>query len=217
METELQGGSMPRNNPSPFQMNLHHGRFITGPSNLKDPDAQFKRFGKVPKVYINNDTKPSVYYLVVYRALSASICLFIDSSMELTIEMFRELDTFMGPELMTVVSGIAEYCIQQANNSTNNVDNNNPKFIYFNKLNLAYKSTVHLDNRQSGNVSVSQEALKLMTDMYSNKIGMTFTGETIVKTMNDYWIVRKLSNLREFYIVLHQKNASLGDINGELR
>lgn len=121
----------------------------------------------------------------------------------------------MAPELLPVVSGIAEYCTQQASNSTNTTDNNTPKFIYFNKLNLAYKSTVHLDNRQSGNVAVSQESLKLMTDMYNNKLGMTFTGETVVKTMNDYWIVRKLSNLREFYIVLHQKNASLGDINGK--
>lgn len=122
----------------------------------------------------------------------------------------------MGPELLPVVSGIGEYCTQQSNNSTNSPDNNTPKFIYFNQLNLAYKSTVHLDNRQAGNICVSQEALKLMVDMHSNKLGMSATGETIVKTMNDYWIVRKLSNMREFYIVIHQKNANLGDINGKI-
>lgn len=34
--------------------------------------------------------------------------------------------------------------------------------------------------------------------------------------MNDYWVVGKLSNLREFYVVLHQKNANLIEINGKI-
>ncbi|GLV34716.1 Caffeine calcium zinc sensitivity 1 [Carabus blaptoides fortunei] len=212
METELHGGSMPRHNPSPFST-IHYGRFITGPVNLKESTS----IGKVPRIYINNDTQPSSYYLVVYRSLSSSVCLFIDGAKELTMDVFRELDAFMGPQLTTVVSSIAEYCSQQSNSTANSFDSNNPKFIYFNKLNLAYKSTVHLDNRQSGNVAVSQEVLKIMADMNSNRQGVTFTGETIVKTMNDYWVVRKLSNLREFYIAIQQKNASLGDISDEVK
>lgn len=132
------------------------------------------------------------------------------------MDVFRDLDAFMGPQLTTVVSSIAEYCSQQSSSTVNSFDSTNPKFIYFNKLNLAYKSTVHLDNRQSGNVAVSQEVLKIMADMNSNRQGVTYTGETIVKTMNDYWVIRKLSNLREFYIAIQQKNASLGDISGKL-
>jgi Fungal domain of unknown function (DUF1712). len=42
------------------------------------------------------------------------------------------------------------------------------------------------------------------------------TGETILNTMSDYWGVGKLSNLREFYIVIHQKNANLIEINSRL-
>lgn len=44
---------------------------------------------------------------------------------------------------------------------------------------------------------------------------MSTTGEIILKTMSDYWIVGKLSNLREFYVVIHQKNANLIEINGK--
>jgi len=44
---------------------------------------------------------------------------------------------------------------------------------------------------------------------------MSTTGETILKTMSDYWVVGKLSNLREFYVVIHQKNANLIEINGK--
>jgi hypothetical protein len=44
---------------------------------------------------------------------------------------------------------------------------------------------------------------------------MSTTGEVILKTMSDYWVVGKLSNLREFYVVIHQKNANLIEINGK--
>lgn len=121
----------------------------------------------------------------------------------------------MGPQLANVVSGIAEYCSLQNSSNNTSFDSGNPKFIYFNKLNLAYKSTVHLDNRQTGNIAVTPEVMKIMAELHVNKQGMTSTGETIVKTMNDYWVVRKLSNLREFYIAIQQKNASLGDISGK--
>ena len=42
------------------------------------------------------------------------------------------------------------------------------------------------------------------------------TGEITLKTMSDYWVVGKISNLREFYVVIHQKNATLIEINGNL-
>lgn len=74
METELQGGSMPRNSVSPFAA-LHHGRFITGPTNLKTA----KSVGKIPKVYLFASGNDVTYNLVVYRALSASVILFMKS------------------------------------------------------------------------------------------------------------------------------------------
>lgn len=33
--------------------------------------------------------------------------------------------------------------------------------------------------------------------------------------MSDYWIVGKLSNLREFFVVIQQKNASIIEIDGK--
>lgn len=73
MENELQGGSMPRNPSAPFTA-LHHGRFITGPTNLKTA----KTIGKIPKVFLYSPSTAGTYYMVVYRALSATVCFFID-------------------------------------------------------------------------------------------------------------------------------------------
>lgn len=50
-------------------------RFVTGPASVNEPSL----IGKSPKVFINYSTKPVSLYLVVYRALSATICLFVDS------------------------------------------------------------------------------------------------------------------------------------------
>lgn len=50
-------------------------RFVTGPPNLQDASGNI---GKVPKVHITNDMTPELTHLVVYRALSATVCLFIE-------------------------------------------------------------------------------------------------------------------------------------------
>lgn len=211
VKVELSGGSIPRNHSSPF-VTLHHGRFITGPTNLKNIDD----INNVPKIYVNLDSKPIWLYMIVYRALSSSVCIFLDAAeTELTLELFRELDEFITPNLIPVVSDIAEYCAKQVSTPTSTNQNEfAPKFIYFNKLNLAYKSTVHLDNKQNGNVACNKDLLKIMSSMNGDKKKLLPVGETIVKTTNDYWVIGKFSNFRECYVVLQQKNASLIEVNG---
>lgn len=129
--------------------------------------------------------------------------------------MFRNLDEFLSTKLVSLVSGIAEYCSKEAT-TPSNVPEHTPKFIYFNKFNLAYKSTVHLDNKQTGNLACSKDCVRIMADMKEkNTFSASCSSETIVKTMNDFWVVSKVSNSREFYIVLQQKNASLIEVNGK--
>ncbi|XP_063221462.1 vacuolar fusion protein CCZ1 homolog isoform X1 [Bacillus rossius redtenbacheri] len=212
LETELQGGSMPRHPASPFTT-THYGRFVSGPSNLQDSAGSM---GKIPKVYVNNSTGPEMYHLIVYRALSATLCMFVDGTSPLCMEMFKRMDVFVGPQLTALVSEVAEQCGKQAGSGASPTDPG-PRFVYFNQLNLAQKSTVHLDARRSGNVGVCLEVLRLLADINSDKSRMSSTGEVILKTMTDYWVVGKLSNLREFYVVIHQKNANLIEINDEVR
>lgn len=51
---------------------IYEFRFVTGPSSANDVK-------KLPKVFINYATKPTALYLIVYRALSATVCLLVDS------------------------------------------------------------------------------------------------------------------------------------------
>lgn len=141
--------------------------------------------------------------------------MFIAASQELTIDIFIELNTFLSQNLTSVVSGIAEYCYKLQLAAPTTMSETTPRFIYFNKFNLAYKSSVHLDNKQCGNITCTKDSLKLMADMNGRKSYLGNSGETIMKTMNDYWVVGKTSNCREFYVALQQKNASLIDISGK--
>ncbi|XP_043261343.1 vacuolar fusion protein CCZ1 homolog [Colletes gigas] len=208
LDKELHGGSMPRNSPSPFTTS-HYGKFVTGPSSINDPSL----IGKSPTVFINYSTKPISLYLVVYRALSATICLFVDSKTNLLIDFFKSLDSFLGPQLTTLVSSVAEQCAKHVIVTPESCT----KYLYFNKLNLAYKSTIHLDNRRCSNVLTTPEVLRVITDIYNDTNKLKEAGEIIIKTMSDYWVIGKLSNLREFFVVIQQKSASIIEIEDEVK
>ncbi|XP_015173320.1 PREDICTED: vacuolar fusion protein CCZ1 homolog [Polistes dominula] len=208
LEKELHGGSMSRNSPSPFTSS-HYGKFIIGPSSINEPSL----VGKSPTVFINYSSKPVSLYLVVYRALSATICLFVDSKTNLLIDFFKSLDSFLGPQLTTLVSCVAEQCAKHVMVTPEL----STKYLYFNKLNLAYKSTIHLDNRRCSNVLTTPEVLRIITDIYNDTNGLKEAGEIIIKTISDYWVIAKLSNLREFFVVIQQKSASILEIDDEVK
>ncbi|OXU28858.1 hypothetical protein TSAR_009151 [Trichomalopsis sarcophagae] len=203
LEKELDGGSIPRNSPSPFTTS-HYGKFVTGPSSANDVK-------KLPKVFINYSSKPTALYLIVYRALSATVCLFVDNTN--SPMFYTSLDSFLGVQLTSLVSSVAEQCSKHAATSSES----SPKYLYFNKLNLAYKSTIHCDNRRFSNALTTPEVLRIITDINSDTSRIKEAGEIVIKTMSDYWIVGKLSNLREFFVVIQQKNASIIEIDEEVK
>lgn len=208
LEKELHGGSMPRNSSSPFTSS-HYGKFVTGPFSVNEAST----FGKCPRVFINYSTNPISLDLVVYRALSATICLFVDNKTSLLMDFFKSLDSFLGPQLTTLVSSVADQCAKHVISTPESCT----KYLYFNKLNLAYKSTIHLDNRRCSNVLTTPEVLRIITDIYNDTNKLKEAGEIIIKTMSDYWVTGKLSNLREFFVVMQQKNASIIEIEDEVK
>jgi hypothetical protein len=100
---------------------------------------------------------------------SSELLFIISGSLHLNLDLFKRLDIFLGPQLTSLVSEVAEQCSRQATTSSTNSVDPSPKFVYFNKLNLAQKSTVHLDNRRSGNVAVTPEVLRLLADINADK------------------------------------------------
>ncbi|XP_074648417.1 vacuolar fusion protein CCZ1 homolog [Tubulanus polymorphus] len=209
-ELELQGSSQSSPSASNQTGAVHYGRFITGPANLNDAS----NIGKVPRVFVNTDLQSEECHLLVYKALSANVCLLVDASFQMDLEFFRKLDSFLGPQLSELASGISE---QYAKRPPSGHSDPQIRYIYFNHMNLAQKTTLHSDGRKSPNVTTPPEILRLIGDINHDMTRTCEDGETIIKTCSDYWVVGKRSDQREFYVVIYQKNANLILINEEVK
>uniref|UniRef100_A0A1B6CC35 CCZ1/INTU/HSP4 first Longin domain-containing protein n=1 Tax=Clastoptera arizonana TaxID=38151 RepID=A0A1B6CC35_9HEMI len=190
-------------------------RFVTGPANLHNPDDNI---GKIPRLYLRKiEPEPCFYQLVVYKMLGATICFFINEKVTLTVEMFRLWDAFMSPRLVKVVPLVTEYA--NKHNSMSSPSEGASRFVYFNRMNLAMKTTIHQDQRKTGNIAVTPQVLKILADINAQHQRMLELGcptsETVLKTTSDYWVVGKMSNAREFYVAIQHKNANLIEINGK--
>ncbi|XP_041073742.1 vacuolar fusion protein CCZ1 homolog isoform X2 [Polyodon spathula] len=211
-EPELAG----RDSPMRLEMAgnlLHYGRFLTGPSNLKDPEAKFR----FPKIFVNTENTSEELHLIVYKAMSAAVCFMINTSVELTREFCEQLDSLVGPQLTLLASDI---CEQYSVNRRISGPEKEPqfKFIYFNHMNLAEKSTIHMRKTASVSLtSVHPELMKILGDINSDFSRVDDDEEIIVKAMTDYWVVGKKSDQRELYVILNQKNANLIEVNEEVK
>ncbi|XP_059483964.1 vacuolar fusion protein CCZ1 homolog [Neocloeon triangulifer] len=193
------------------------GRYVTGPNVTPKDDISNS---SIPRLFLTNG---QIVYLIVYKAMNATICLLLDSYSVPTPEFFRRLDGFLSSRLSQISEELAASCSKSATQSPagatllNNLGPDSPKFIYYNTLNRATKSTIHLDGRKCGLVSVSQELIKLLADVHSDKEKLKSCSEIILKTRNDSWVAGKFANLREFYVVLNTKNANLIEISDEVK
>ncbi|XP_011841231.1 PREDICTED: vacuolar fusion protein CCZ1 homolog B [Mandrillus leucophaeus] len=210
MEPELAGRDSPIRAEMPGNLQ-HYGRFLTGPLNLNDPDAKCR----FPKIFVNTHDAYEELHLIVYKAMSAAVCFMIDASIQPTLDFCRRLDSVVGPQLTVLASDI---CEQFNINKRMSGSEKEPqfKFIYFNHMNLAEKSTVHMRKTPSVSLtSVHPDLMKILGDINSDFTRVDEDEEIIVKAMSDYWVVGKKSDRRELYVILNQKNANLIEVNGK--
>ncbi|XP_030788075.1 vacuolar fusion protein CCZ1 homolog B isoform X2 [Rhinopithecus roxellana] len=242
IEPELAGRDSPIRAEMPGNLQ-HYGRFLTGPLNLNDPDAKCR----FPKIFVNTDDTYEELHLIVYKAMSAAVCFMIDggsvtfsfeyscsasdshmnltglfchdspASIQPTLDFCRRLDSVVGPQLTVLASDI---CEQFNINKRMSGSEKEPqfKFIYFNHMNLAEKSTVHMRKTPSVSLtSVHPDLMKILGDINSDFTRVDEDEEIIVKAMSDYWVVGKKSDRRELYVILNQKNANLIEVNEEVK
>ncbi|XP_033106088.1 vacuolar fusion protein CCZ1 homolog [Anneissia japonica] len=82
----------------------HYGKYVTGPPDLSDET----NIGRIPKIYVNTNSETEELHLVIYRALSATVCLMVEASTLPSFNWFKEIDNFIGPQLTKLASDISE-------------------------------------------------------------------------------------------------------------
>lgn len=160
----------------------------------------------------------------------------------LTDEFYEELHMFVGPQLTNIASDIAEslskepvsglkslLCAASGNSGASslstsslvqasaNADDNAQvtKYLFFNELNCQHNGTVHINQKlYNKQRSIPREVMNLLCDLYVQDANAPNASEVIMKTFNDYWIVKRSTNWRHSFIIFN-KNSTLLDISEE--
>ncbi|OQR70131.1 vacuolar fusion protein CCZ1-like [Tropilaelaps mercedesae] len=198
---------------SPFKQptcTYSHARYLHG----KTDDANFLE--DAPHMFIHSKR----HSLLIYRALSATVCLLLEPE-DLTLTLAQDIDKYLAPELTTLANDISKQYAKLTSSSSRSSQEIICKYIYFNRMNIAQKSSVHADRRLG--FSVPSSLLRLITDLHVDLVVLgseddtPVDGEIVAKTSDDWWLVAKSWDKREFFVVLNHKNANLLQISEEVR
>uniref|UniRef100_A0A673WF83 CCZ1 homolog, vacuolar protein trafficking and biogenesis associated n=1 Tax=Salmo trutta TaxID=8032 RepID=A0A673WF83_SALTR len=209
-EPELAGRDSPLR-PEVARNLLHNGSHTVckGPANLKDPEAKFRFL----RIFVNAEDNYEELHLIVYK-MRRSGCFTISVSVELTREFCEQLDGLVGPQLTLLASDLCEQ--YNVNHRTSGPDKEPQfKFIYFNNMNLAEKSTIHMRKTPSVFLTSVHPDMKILGDI--NWDFAQVDEEIIVKAMTDYWVVSQKSDQRELCVILNKKNVNLFEVNEEVK
>ena len=185
------------------------GKFLTAPIEVINSSNGVPK--RSPRVFITVENKICELHLLVYKAYNSIICLMLDLQ-TLTTDFCSKLHNFVGPQLGNLSSIITEQASKRSIISTDQ----QYRFVYFNEMNLAIKSSIHA-KRSTTLVSVSPDIMRILVDIHSDLEKSKSGGEIVTKTLADCWIVGKKSGCREFFVILNQKNATLVEINEEVQ
>jgi Intu longin-like domain 2/Intu longin-like domain 3 len=215
-----------RNNQS-YDIDQNVGGFVT--------ENESESLANAPKIHLYGEGKFEIFRLVIYKIMDVSLVMLVDDVEDsLNEEFCNEIKYSIGPQIGMISKEIADNFHLYQNTITTskgghqqNDDNIQEKYIYFNHRNFRFHacfgdSENTLSNRDGKrNVQLTPSVMNLLCDLYAqeveedNSAAMINTErETIFKTYNDQWIVRRFYNYRSFYLILH-KSSTLIDIADE--
>lgn len=185
-----------------------HCRFLYGPVDEEET------LSRTPRIYVSDSLgQREQCHLLIFRAYSATICLLVNVTHELSVAFLKSLDSYLATEFTALANEIGKQCTKLS--SLSSPADSQSKYIYFNRMNLAQKSTVHSE-RRSG-IVVPPELVRFLADINEDLQQLEDAGEMTAKTTSEWWVVGKLSDQREFYVVLNQKSANIIQIQDEVK
>lgn len=179
-------------------------------ANIPTSDVYFE----FEKVYLGANSSDQ-YYLIPYNLSRLTVFIFIRVNNEsFKLSLLKEIDDMLASSMLIFLQEIADSQLKiniKLNNMTN-PDEKEIKYIYFNRLNLAQKTTIA--NLRDMPKNVINLLGQLSKDLRTQ---CDPCGEIFVKSGKDYWLACKKSDQREVYVVVSQKNANLTLIDEDIK
>ncbi|XP_017071309.1 vacuolar fusion protein CCZ1 homolog [Drosophila eugracilis] len=199
------------------------GGFVSTQNNGEGDGQEKDNLEDPLKVYVTLEKNTKPYYMLIYRALHITLCLFLDADQPSPKkELYDELHAYMAPHLTSLARDISSELTKEAAGATgqeNSISNSEsaPKYLFINEQSLQHHTNFqrHLPHGLPRNV------LSIIADLANasgkGEIESAPSEEIQVKTTNDYWIVKRRCNYRQYYVILCNSKATLLDVTQEAR
>jgi hypothetical protein len=209
-------------NPQAFEIDRSVGKFVT--------ESETESLQNALKIYLYGEGSSKgeweTYRMAIYNIMNVSLVMLVEDSDEsLGDEFCNEIRYSIGPQLNLISKEISDNFLHFQQKS--NEDSIQEKYIYFNHRNYRFHACFYENNENAisnregkRNTQLSTSIMNILCDLYAQEseeddtLLVNSERETIIKTYNDFWIVRKFYNYRSFYLILH-KNSTLIDIAEE--
>ncbi|KAH8234718.1 hypothetical protein KR032_002294 [Drosophila birchii] len=180
------------------------------------------------KVYVNVEKQTKTYYLLIYRALHLTLCLFLDADQPAPKqELYDELNAYLCGQLTSLARDIAIELNKEAVGSAGGQENTNgsnsvetaAKYLFINEQSLQHHTNMQRHHLPQG---IPRNVLSIIADLANSSgkldnLDSAPAEELQVKTTNDYWIVKRRCNYRQYYVILCNSKFTLLDVTQEAR
>lgn len=181
----------------------HYGVFVIGP-----PGSLIEMH---PIWFCDkNSSIDEKFTLLIYKAANCMTCLFVREPFP--ENFYEELSILMGTQMTGISSELNDF--QEALAKEKDTHEPTYKYLFVNELTLKHEGTIKFKGNDPK--SVPPEVMNLLTDIYQDRANAS-SEEVTVKTHNDFWLVRKTSNYRHYFLVINKSSSTLIDVTEEAK
>ncbi|XP_065359514.1 vacuolar fusion protein CCZ1 homolog [Calliphora vicina] len=187
-------------------------------------------------IFLKTNGQLVSYKMILFPSTNALLCLFFKQTIELTSQLLDELSYAINSQLYVLSRDIEDYLAKQPNavkastaavssiDCTNNAEYMSPKYLFLNDQSLKLSSNLYDDEPQH-RTPLPQNVTNLIADLFNsadNEVekpqrdaDKTSYSEIMVKSTDDFWIVKRRFNWRQRFVVIFSQKATLLDVTKE--
>lgn len=115
----------------------------------------------------------------------------------------------MAQQLAKLSSDIGSFYLKSSPKTPTSIELESPRYLFINDLTQQHRGNLNKQSEIPFNISNTIAELfdEPNTDKYC---------QVMVKSTNDYWVVKKSSNHRQLIVVIHSNKSTLIDISNEV-
>ncbi|KAM7355262.1 vacuolar fusion protein CCZ1 isoform 1-T2 [Cochliomyia hominivorax] len=187
-------------------------------------------------IYLKTNGHLASYKMLLFPSNNALLCLFFKQSLELNSQLLEELSYAINSQLYVLARDIEDYLAKQPSTAktsaaaasaidcTSNAEYMSPKFLFLNDQSLKLSSNLYDEDPQH-RTPLPQNVTNLIADLFNSSDNevekpqrdedKTSYEEVMIKSTDDFWIVKRRFNWRQRFVIIFSQKATLLDVTKE--